>query len=236
MAVVTVGDELLAGDTTNTNATWLCQQLSDRGVTVSRVIVVPDKIDAIAREVNEARAEYDAVIVTGGLGPTHDDITMDAVAAAVGRETEQHEAVLEWLEENGGYTRSDLTDGTAMLPVGAEILHNEVGVAPGCIIESIYVLPGVPEEMKAMFGTIAAEFSGPDRYVEVVPADEPESALLDRLSKVRDQFAGVDIGSYPGDVVRLKVSGTDAETVEAAAAWLSARVDAPEQTAATQDQ
>lgn len=236
MAVVTVGDELLAGDTTNTNATWLCQQLSDRGVTVRRVIVVPDEVDEIAREVNEARAEYDAVIVTGGLGPTHDDVTMDAVAAAVGRQTEQHEAVLEWLEEHGGYSRSDLTEGTALLPVGAEILHNEVGVAPGCVVESIYVLPGVPEEMKAMFGTVAAAFSGPERHVEIVPADEPESALLDQLSEVRDQFTGIDIGSYPGDVVRLKVSGTDAETVEAAAAWLSARVDTPEQTAPVQDQ
>jgi len=202
MAVVTVGDELLAGDTTNTNATWLCQQLTDRGVTVRRVTVVPDETAEIARVVNEHRAEYDAVLVTGGLGPTHDDVTMEAVAAACGREVEQSEAVLEWLETHGGYAREDLTEGTADIPAGARPLHNEVGVAPGCVIESIYVFPGVPREMKAMFGTVADEFSGPDRHVEIVPADEPESALLDRLSDLRAKYPGVDVGSYPGDLSR----------------------------------
>lgn len=228
VAVVTVGDELLSGDTTNTNATWLCDQLTGRGVTVKRVVVVPDEVGEIAREVNEARAEYDAVIVTGGLGPTHDDVTMEAVAAACGRDLERSEAVLDWLETHSGYSRSDLTEGTALVPAGADVIHNEVGVAPGCVIESIYVLPGVPAEMKAMFGSVAASFSGPDRHVEVVPADEPESALLDRLSELRSEFDAVEVGSYPGDVVRLKVSGTDRDTVEAAAQWLEARVEPPD--------
>ncbi len=79
VAVVTVGDELLAGRTTNTNATWLCERLVERGVSVERVTTVPDRIGDIARVVNEYRAEYDAVIVTGGLGPTHDDVTMEGV-------------------------------------------------------------------------------------------------------------------------------------------------------------
>ncbi|MFW6000537.1 MAG: molybdopterin-binding protein, partial [Halorubrum sp.] len=83
-AVVTVGDELLDGDTENTNATWLCDRLDARGVTVRRVTVVPDEVSQIARVVNEYHAEYDAVIVTGGLGPTHDDVTMEGVAAAFG--------------------------------------------------------------------------------------------------------------------------------------------------------
>ena len=85
-AVVTVGDELLVGDTENTNATWLCDRLDARGVAVRRVTVVPDEVSEIARVVNEYYAEYDAVIVTGGLGPTHDDVTMEAVAAAFGRD------------------------------------------------------------------------------------------------------------------------------------------------------
>lgn len=227
VAIVTVGDELLAGDTTNTNATWLCDQLTDRGVTVRRVTVVPDEIGEIARVVNEFRAAYDAVIVTGGLGPTHDDVTMDAVAAACGREVTRSEAVLDWLEEHGGYARADLTEGTADVPDGARVLHNEVGVAPGCVIESIYVLPGVPAEMKAMFGSVAEEFSGPDRYVELVPADEPESALLDRFDELQDTYPDVDVGSYPGQHVRVKLSGTDRAQVEHAAEWLAGRVDSP---------
>src|SRR6056297_658698 len=155
VALVTVGDELLAGDTTNTNAAWLGRELASRGVTVERVTVVPDRIADIARVVNEYRAEYDAVIVTGGLGPTHDDLTMDAVAAAVGREVEENESALSFLVTERGYDPDELAPGTTALPRGARVLHNEVGVAPGCVIESIYVFPGVPAEMKAMFKAVA---------------------------------------------------------------------------------
>ncbi|WP_440765542.1 competence/damage-inducible protein A [Natronorubrum sp. DTA7] len=226
-AVVTVGDELLAGRTINTNATWLCDRLSDRGVSVERVTTIPDRIGDIARVVNEYRAEYDAVIVTGGLGPTHDDVTMAGVAAAIGRSLEKHEGALAWLEDDG-YSRADLTEGTADLPTGARALHNETGVAPGAVLEDIYVLPGVPSEMKAMFESIEAEFSGTATYREEVVADEPESALLDRIADVREQF-DVVVGSYPGESVRLSLKGTDEATVAAAAAWLRERVDEPEE-------
>jgi molybdenum cofactor synthesis domain-containing protein len=97
VALVSVGDEILAGDTVNTNATWLSQQLNARGATVERVTVVPDRIADIARVVNEYHAAYDAVIVTGGLGPTHDDLTMEGIGAAFGRAVERNEAALEWL-------------------------------------------------------------------------------------------------------------------------------------------
>src|SRR6056297_2060632 len=133
VALVTVGDELLAGDTVNTNAAWLGSRLAERGATVERVTVVPDRIADIARVVNEYRAEYDAVVVTGGLGPTHDDVTMDGVAAALGREVERSEDVLDWVEESGGYARDDLAEGTADIPVGARMLPNPEGVAPGCV-------------------------------------------------------------------------------------------------------
>ncbi len=224
VAVVTVGDELLAGRTTNTNATWLCERLTDRGVAVERVTTVPDRVRDIARVVNEYRAEYDAVVVTGGLGPTHDDVTMEGVAAALGRELEEHDDALEWLTGVGGYERDDLTDGTEELPAGARALHNEVGVAPGAVLESVYVLPGVPEEMRAMFETVEAEFTGEPRHREVVVADEPESALLERVQTLREAF-DVTVGSYPGDSVRISIEGTDETTVESAAAWLRERVE-----------
>ncbi|THE63058.1 competence/damage-inducible protein A [Salinadaptatus halalkaliphilus] len=223
VAVVTVGDELLAGRTTDTNATWLCEQLADRGVTVERVTTVPDRVGDIARVVNEYRAAYDAVIVTGGLGPTHDDVTMDGVAAALGRPMTEHDDALAWLEDHG-YSRDDLTTGTAELPAGGRALHNDVGVAPGVTLEGVYVLPGVPAEMKAMFERIESDFSGQPVYREVVVADEPESALLDRLTTLRKRY-DVDVGSYPGDSVRITLESTDEETVVAAAAWLRDRVD-----------
>ncbi|OVE85694.1 competence/damage-inducible protein A [Natronolimnobius baerhuensis] len=223
VAVVTVGDELLAGRTTDTNATWLCERLADRGATVERVTTVPDRIAAIARVVNEYRAEYDAVIVTGGLGPTHDDVTMAGIAAALGRSLEEHEEALAWLEEDG-YSRAELTEGTAALPEGARALHNDVGVAPGATLEGVYVLPGVPTEMRAMFESIKSEFSGTTTHLVEVVADEPESALLDRLAEVQDRF-DVSVGSYPGESVRLTVESTDEEIAEAAAAWLREHVE-----------
>src|SRR6056297_3653733 len=99
VAVVTVGDELLSGETENTNATWLCRRLTARGTSVRRVVTVPDVEADIARVVNELRAEYDAVVVTGGLGPTHDDRTMAGVAAAFGRDLEYSAVAEEWLVE-----------------------------------------------------------------------------------------------------------------------------------------
>jgi molybdenum cofactor synthesis domain-containing protein len=227
VALVTVGDELLSGDTVNTNGAWLGRRLHERGVTVERSTTVPDRVADIARVVNEYRAEYDAVIVTGGLGPTHDDLTMEAVGAALGRPVEEDEAVLAWLEEHGGYARADLADGTADLPKGARPLHNTVGVAPGCVVEDVYVLPGVPSEMEAMFEAVADEFAGDVQHVVVVPAAEPESALLDRFEELRERF-DVKVGSYPGEFVRVRLEGEE-EEVERAAAWLRERVEPPEE-------
>ncbi|PSQ19246.1 competence/damage-inducible protein A [Halobacteriales archaeon QS_8_69_26] len=226
-AVVTVGDELLSGDTENTNATWICRRLDERGVTVERVTVVPDRVGDVARVVNEYRAEYDAVVVTGGLGPTHDDLTMEGVAAAFGREVVEHPEALSWLVEEGGYAREDLAEGTADLPAGARALHNEVGVAPGAVVGSVYVLPGVPDEMKAMFEDVAGEFAGVERHRREVVADEPESALLDRLGGLQERF-DVSVGSYPGEFVRVRIVGEDPDEVDRAATWLADRVEAPD--------
>jgi molybdenum cofactor synthesis domain-containing protein len=227
VAVVTVGDELLAGETVNTNVAWLAERLTERGGTVQRVTTVPDRVADVARVVNEYNAEFDAVVVTGGLGPTHDDVTMAGVAAAFGREVAPDEAVGERLVEEGGYAREDLVEGTAEIPRGARPLHNEVGVAPGCVVGSVYVLPGVPDEMEAMFEAVADEFDGEVVYAAIVEADEPESALLDRIEAVREGF-DVTVGSYPGATVRLRLKWSDEDEVEAAAGWLADRVETPD--------
>ena len=224
VAVVTVGDELLVGETVNTNAAWLGEQLRDRGVTVERMTTLPDRTADIARVVNEYHADYDAVVVTGGLGPTHDDVTMEGVAAAFGREVVESEDAMEWLSEHGGYSRENLAEGTGDVPAGSRTVPNHEGVAPGCVVENCYVLPGVPAEMKRMFTEVADDFAGEQRHVVTVEAAEPESALLDRMGKVRQLFP-VKVGSYPGEYVTVRFEGTDRETVEDAAAWLRERVD-----------
>jgi molybdenum cofactor synthesis domain-containing protein len=228
VAVVTVGDELLVGETVNTNAAWLGEQLTARGVTVERMTAVPDRTADIARVVNEYHADFDAVVVTGGLGPTHDDVTVDGVAAAFGREVVESVAALDWLEDHGGYSREDLAEGTAHLPADSQFLPNHEGVAPGCVVENCYVLPGVPAEMQRMFAEVAEDFTGDLRHVVTVEAGEPESALVDRLSTVRELFP-VKVGSYPGEYVTLRFEGTETAAVEDAADWMRERVDPPEE-------
>jgi competence/damage-inducible protein cinA len=223
VGVVTVGEELLAGDTLNTNATWLCERLDRRGVSVRRVVVIPDEVSDIARLVNEYRAEYDAVLVTGGLGPTHDDRTMEGVAAAFGREVVDNEAAREWLGDERDYAAADLAPGTTALPEGARPLHNTVGVAPGCVLDDVYVLPGVPEEMQAMFESVAAEFGDGERHRETLTVEEYESELVESLATLRERF-DVTVGSYPGENVRLRVRADDPAELDRATDWLRGQV------------
>ena len=236
VALLTVGDELLSGDTENTNATWLAAQLTERGVTVTRVLVVPDDRDVIADYVREWAEAFDALVVTGGLGGTHDDVTMDAVADAFDRDLVAEEVVVddvvrtvaEYRDRNPEVVdRYDLdldVDAWAATPEGGRPLLNEPGLCPGCVVGNVYVFPGIPEEMRAMFESVADEFAG-DAVSETVETDAPEGALPDVIDEARGTF-DVVVGSYPAQdgPNRLKVTGTDAEEVQAAAAWLAQRV------------
>lgn len=238
VALVTVGDELLAGDTENTNATWLARELTERGAAVRRVLVVPDDERAIADAVARYRDAYDAVILTGGLGGTHDDVTMSAVADALDRPLAvNEEARRDVAETVAGFREAnpdlferyemDLDmDEQASIPEGSRPLLNPVGLAPGCAADGVYVLPGIPEEMKATFGTVADEFAGESRSATLhTPA--PEGALTERLTEARDRF-DVAVGSYPaprGEPNRIKVSGDDPGAIDRAVAWIRERVE-----------
>ena len=223
VALVTVGDELLAGDTVNTNAAWLGERLGERGVSVDRTVVVPDDVDAIREEVGRLSERYDAVLVTGGVGPTHDDVTLDGVAAAFDRRVGEHEDAVAYFDRHDTYAAEDLTEGTMHLPEDARLLENPVGVAPGAVVANVYVLPGVPDEMKGMFETVADEFAGEGTHVEEVVVDAPESSLIDATAELRAEF-DVTVGSYPGEEVRVKIQHPDPETARKAAAWFRERV------------
>ncbi|MGM0371721.1 MAG: competence/damage-inducible protein A [Halobacteriota archaeon] len=223
VALLTVGDELLAGETENTNASWLARRLHDRGAILRRIVVVPDELAAIAETLCSLAADHDAVIVTGGLGPTHDDVTMEAVGQAFDRDLEPHPDAVEWFEHETEYAIPDLVEGTTHLPAGAEFLPNPEGVAPGAKIDSVYVLPGVPREMKAMFELIAPAFDGPTATTKVLTSEKPESELVEVLAETTRRF-DVRVGSYPDEMVTIRIQGTDTEAVEAAAAWLDLRL------------
>ena len=224
VALVTVGDELLVGDTENTNASWLGARLAERGANVDRVVVVPDVEAAIAEEVARFADRYDAVLVTGGIGPTHDDVTMHGVASAFDRAVAEHPDAMAYFEDHDVYQFEDLTEGTAALPDGARLLENPVGVAPGAVLKNVYVLPGVPDEMRGMFESVADEFTGTASHVEFVHVDAPESSLVAALSELEERF-DVTVGSYPGDSVRVKIQHEDETTAMDAAEWFRENVD-----------
>jgi len=243
VAILTVGDELLAGDIENTNATWLCRQLAARGASVRRVLVVPDVRETIADYVRRWRDDYDAVLVTGGLGGTHDDVTMVAVADAAGRElsvpAEAREAVertarafREAHPERAERFELELdVEAWASVPTGARVLENEPGLCPGAAIgdaesrDGVYVFPGVPKELRAMFERVASEFGG-DVVSSETFTDAPEGAIGPDLDAIRETY-DVVVGSYPSTEGpnRLKVSGEDPDEVATALADLESRVD-----------
>jgi molybdenum cofactor synthesis domain-containing protein len=238
VAVLTVGDELLAGDTENTNATWLARQLHDAGATVTRILTVPDDEAVIADAVARYHDAFDAVVVTGGIGGTPDDVTKAGVARAFDRELVVPDDVRAHLEAKAEafaeanpetFERYEMEldlAAWASVPEGATPLLTDESFAAGCVVESVYVMPGIPEELKAMFATVADAFDG-DRTTETIHTPAPEGAVVGAVTEARERF-GVAVGSYPRKADtpgRVKVAGDDRETVERAAAWLRERID-----------
>lgn len=230
-AIITVGDEILAGDITNTNASWLASELSDRGVTVQRITTIPDERTLVADTVRELADTHDAVIVTGGIGGTPDDITVEAVAAAFDKdlvldETARADIIehVERVRERHPNLDVDI-EAEATIPDGARVLLNSAGLSPGCVLANVYVLPGIPSEMKAMFNDVADEFDG-ERYSRITHTDRPESNIADLLGRVREEF-DVQVGSYPqddGGEKRIKLTANSEDRLEDAYDYLADRL------------
>ena len=239
VALITVGDELLSGDTVNTNANWLASELSDRGVAVARILSVPDDRAVISERVREYADAFDAVIVTGGIGGTPDDVTMEAVADAFDRELAATDLTREAVERRLAEVRERIpeeqggidvdVDAEAAIPAEARALLNDAGLAPGCVCEGVYVMPGIPDELKAMFDAVADEFAG-DRRSRFLYTVEPEANIVPALTETMERF-DVAVGCYPdreADHNRLKLTATDGDALDDAAEWLLANVDASE--------
>ncbi len=238
VAIVTVGDELLAGETTNTNASWLADEITTRGSSVNRIVTVPDDRTVIADYVARWRGEYDAVLVTGGLGSTPDDVTLEAVADAVDRPLVVHESVRSHLVEKGRKLRMDRPelfdehdldlepDRGARLPEGSRPIVTDEGWAPACVVENVYVFPGIPAELRAAFEYVTADFRG-DVVSRSVYTPVPEGTLPSLLDDVSHRF-DVSVGSYPGmgsTPGRIRVSGTDSDAVDEAVAWIESTLE-----------
>ena len=229
-AILTIGNELVSGDVPNTNASWLAKRLEALGVRVRLLAAVPDEIEAIGELIREHAPRFDFLLVTGGLGGTPDDLTREAVAAAFGVGQEEAPEVAERLRAR--FRRDpEYAARWALLPAGSRPLENPLGGAPGFVIANVYVLPGLPSEMEAMFETIAGELGGAEpirswrrRY------RTRESAIVGVLRSMGERHPGVLVGSYPsfgedGPEVEVVVKSSDPEAFAAASAWIEAALD-----------
>ena len=224
-SIVTIGNELLSGDTVNTNAAWLAQQLEELGVVVTLMASLPDEIDRVAEFVRTESDRADIVLVTGGLGGTPDDITREAIAAAF-------EAPQDEVADLAASLRSRFPSDPeyaarwANLPAGARPLENPLGGAPGFVVGNVYVMPGLPAEMKAMFATVTPELETERPITSWRRTYETtEAKIVGVLEAMGDRYPGVLVGSYPkfhedGATVEVVVKSADPAALEAAVAWL----------------
>ena len=225
-AVVTIGNELLSGDVENTNGSWLARRLEAAGVDVRLIAVVPDEVEEIARTLREQADRADLVVVTGGLGGTPDDVTREAVAAAFGVEQTEYKDVADELRAR---FRADPEYAArwARLPAGSRPLANPLGGAPGFVLENVYVIPGLPAEMEAMYETIESELrSGPPIGSWRHSYRTTESRIVGVLAQAVEIHPRVRVGSYPsfganGSYVEVVLKSNDSDALEAAAAWLT---------------
>ncbi|NHN84662.1 competence/damage-inducible protein A [Acetobacter musti] len=226
-ALVVIGNEILSGRTQDANIRYLAVHLGEIGAPLKEVRIIPDIVETIIATVTEMKARYDQVFTTGGIGPTHDDITSACVAEAFGVPLELHEETAALMEKHYGTDQfSAARRRMAMLPRGATPITNSKSVAPGFTIGNVHVMAGVPSIMQAMFESVApllkhgAKVESRTWYALSLY----ESMIAAPLEAVQKRWPALDVGSYPfhrDDGRRglaLVVKGTDLKDLEAAAA------------------
>lgn len=198
-SLLIIGDEILSGRTQDKNLGYLATWLNEAGIQLAEVRVVPDIEGEIVDAVNSLRAKYDYVFTTGGIGPTHDDITSSSVAMAFGLKHTIHPEAFRRLEAH--YKENDFTDARqrmAYTPEGAELVDNPVSIAPGFQVENVFVLAGVPKIMQAMLEQLRPRLKGGKKILsKTLIVFAPESEVAETLEEIETNRAGTGVGSYP---------------------------------------
>ncbi len=223
-AVVLIGNEILSGRTQDANLAYIALHLNEAGVRVTEARVVADVEADIVEAVNACRARHAYVFTTGGIGPTHDDITSAAVAKAFGVELILHPEAIARLERH--YPAGKLNDARkrmAMVPAGAGLIDNPISAAPGFRMDNVFVLAGVPVIMRAMLdGLIHSLSGGAPMRSRTFRTNLPEGTMAADLGALQDAFPDVEIGSYPSfgrpgeQGVRIVLRATDVARLAAA--------------------
>ncbi len=231
-AVLIIGDELLSGKYADENTPFLIRQLRSLGVRLRRVQILPDDPDVIARAVRQAVDEVDWVFTTGGVGPTHDDRTMEAIALAFDLPLEAHPELVAVIERHFKDRATEAALRMAQVPQGSELWWDGDVRFPLVVVRGVHVFPGVPSLLKLKFEAAASRWKGTPYSTARVVTQEKEVAIAARLHQAQERWPGVDIGSYPRleehpRHVVVTVEGRDPDAVEACRAWLRAQLGPP---------
>lgn len=221
-AIILVGDEILSGKIRDENAHFLIGELRGLGVDLRRIAVVPDVLGDIAAAVGEAAARYDHVFTSGGVGPTHDDLTMEGVARAFGARVVRHPQLEALLRGYYGERLEERNLRMADIPDGAHFEVGDGGMGwPVIAMRNVYILPGVPELFKRKFLSIRERFRERPFHLRAVFTSSEEGAIAHHLDRIVAAYATVQVGSYPSFAsseykVKVTVEGKDADAVTAA--------------------
>jgi molybdenum cofactor synthesis domain-containing protein len=227
-AVLVIGNEILSGRTKDANIQYLATELGKLGVRVMECRVVPDIEATVVAAVNELRAKFDYVFTTGGIGPTHDDITADCIAKAFGVGISEHpEAVARMTRHYGDPALfTPARRRMARVPHGGILVDNPVSVAPGFQMENVFTFAGIPAVAQGMFQSMKHRLVGGDPVLaRTVRTNLPEGIIAEPLGELQKRYADLDIGSYPAfrngrPSVSLVLRGTDDARLAAASAEL----------------
>jgi molybdenum cofactor synthesis domain-containing protein len=231
-AILVIGNEVLSGRTREANAWLAAQRLFDLGCRLEEIAVVPDHLGAIADSLNRLRRRVDAVITSGGIGPTHDDITMEAVATAFAVPLVEDAAIVRIMQDRfGPEGLNESRRRMALMPQGAQLIRCEKTIAPGAHLDNVYVLAGVPEIFASQLEAILPEFGGAPYIRREIEVPLRESLFAQALEAIQKQFADVEIGSYPSHFShpasgKICLSGRDAARLEAAESAVRAMLSA----------
>ncbi len=217
--MVVVGNEILSGKVVDTNSPFLAKQLRAAGVVLDRIVVIPDEIEVIADTVRSFSAEYDIVFTSGGVGPTHDDLTIAGVAAALGRRVVRHPLLEQSLREFFGDKVDEPKLRLADVVEGTELLTDGNARFPTFLVENIYVLPGIPEIFQDKVTAIRDRFASDPFHLRIVYVRHQETAIADFLDATLKAFPELLLGSYPKlnhpeYKVRLTLESKDAQYLE----------------------
>jgi molybdenum cofactor synthesis domain-containing protein len=223
--IIIIGNEILSGKVTDTNSPYLTRELRKLGVTVRRIVTIPDELDEIARAVAEFRPVYDVVFTSGGVGPTHDDVTIEGVARGLDRKVIRHPQIESRLREFFKDKINEARLKMAEVPEGTELIVDARLGFPTVKCENFYILPGIPEILEQKFEAIRERFAAAPYFLRVVYTREGEGAIAEFLNDTVAKFPELLLGSYPrwGDPeysVKLTLESKDRDYTERALAHL----------------